>query len=490
MDISILMENTILALLVGVFASYIGGALFRNNESVISGVIALVALSVALVNSWMMLPALMSGVQTIAAFGFLVLNVDLLGWIVAQTGLVLTLIVTLYSISYMDEDSGTSKFFPLLLLLITSVLGLVFGSDLFNLYVFFELLSITSFTLVAFRKKQWDPVEAGIKFLVMSSMGSAMILLGIALVYKDFGQLDLTTLYTLTSTGAVQQWWLPVALFTVGFGIKAAMFPLHTWLPDAHAEAPSGISAMLSGIVIEAGFFVMFRVLLAIGSTFPWGMMLVWFALLTMTAGNIMALTQSSMKRMLAYSSVAQMGYILLGVGIAVAYNAPAGGTGGIFHIVTHAFMKGLAFLCAGAIIHRIGSGKIEDMHGVAWKMPVTGLAFTIAVLSLAGVPPFSGFMSKLLIYKSGIQAATTVGWAVSLIAIFNSVLSLGYYLPAVGTLYSKDTTAASTKAKEVPFMMSSMLVVLALVTIYLGVMPDPVRSWAAQAVSMLQGGF
>src|SRR3989339_650615 len=342
MDISILMENTILALLVGVFASYIGGALFRNNERVISGVIALVALSVALVNSWMMLPALMSGVQTIAAFGFLVLNVDLLGWIVAQTGLVLTLIVTLYSISYMDEDSGTSKFFPLLLLLITSVLGLVFGSDLFNLYVFFELLSITSFTLVAFRKDQWDPVEAGIKFLVMSATGSAMILLGVALVYMNFGSLDLKVIYQMIAANPAGGLWLPLSLFTVVFGIKAAIFPLHTWLPDAHAEAPSGISAMLSGIVIEVGLFALLRIMLSMGASLPWGKMFIIFAVLTMTAGNIMALTQKSLKRMLAYSSVAQMGYIVLGLGVGIHYGIAAGTTGGIFHIITHAFMKGL----------------------------------------------------------------------------------------------------------------------------------------------------
>ncbi len=480
----------VLYLLFGVIVSYLGGALFKKHERIVSGALAAAALIGSLVAAFELVPFLMAGSSAVVLFGFLPLSADLLGLIIAMTGIALALVVAVYSLSYMDEDTGTNKFFPLLLLLVISVLGLSFTFDLFNLYLFFELLSITSFTLVAFRKDQWDPVEAGIKFLVMSATGSAMILLGVALVYMNFGSLDLKVIYQMIAANPAGGLWLPLSLFTVGFGIKAAIFPLHTWLPDAHAEAPSGISAMLSGIVIEVGLFALLRIMLSMGASLPWGKMFIIFAVLTMTAGNIMALTQKSLKRMLAYSSVAQMGYIVLGLGVGIHYGIAAGTTGGIFHIITHAFMKGLAFLCAGAIIHRIGSGKIEDMHGVAWKMPVTGLAFTIAVLSLAGVPPFSGFMSKLLIYKSGIQAATTVGWAVSLIAIFNSVLSLGYYLPAVGALYSKDTTAASTKAKEVPFMMSSMLVVLALVTIYLGVMPDPVRSWAAQAVSMLQGGF
>lgn len=493
MQAQTLTETTLALLILGALASYLGGAFFRSRERLISGIIALLALVGSLVSSSFLLPYLQAGSQLVTLFGCLTLRVDLLGWIVLQTGLVLGLVVTLYSLAYMREDTGNRTFFPLLLLLISSVMGLAYTFDLFNLYLFFELLAISSFALVAFRKARWEPVEAGIKFLVMSVTGSALVLLGIAIVYSYYGTLDLVTLANavlLSSAVSPLSLWLPLCLFTVGFGIKAAMFPLHTWLPDAHAEAPSGISAMLSGIVIETGLFALLRIFLTMGPFLPWGEMLIWFSLLTMTAGNLMALTQRQMKRMLAYSSISQMGYILLGLGMGAAFASSVGTTGGIFHIVTHAFMKGLAFLCAGALIFRLGSGDMHEMRGAGWRMPLTGVTFSIAALSLAGVPPFSGFMSKLLIYQSGIQSGTTIGWIASFVAIFNSVLSLGYYLPAIGTLYSREAGAHLSRAREVPLVMALALLILALVTIYLGVMPEPVRSWVSQALSLLKGGF
>jgi proton-translocating NADH-quinone oxidoreductase chain N len=488
---SALLESAVAFLVFGTLASYLGGSLFKERERLISGWIATLATAGSLVYFALLFPSLQAGSAQVALFGFIPWRVDLLGWIVATVGVVLALVVNLYSIRYMEEDTGNSKFFPLILLMVLAVVGLAFAADLFHLYLFFELLAISSFPLVAFRKDEPKPVEAGLKFLVASATGSAMVLLGIALVYQGFGTLDLVQLSTLVVGGPSLFLWLPLGLFTVGFGIKAALFPLHTWLPDAHPEAPSGISAMLSGIVIEAGLFALLRVYFTIGGPLPWPDLLIWFALLTMTAGNLMALTQKQMKRMLAYSSIAQMGYILLGVGITASLGAPAGAPGGLFHIVTHAFMKGLAFLCAGALIFRLGSGETADMRGAAWKMPLTAAAFTVAVLSLAGVPPFAGFMSKLLIYQSGIQSATTLGWVASLIAIANSVLSLGYYLPAVGVLYSKERSPlVAAKAKEVPFLMAAALVILVVLIVYLGISPDPVRQWAFQAFALLKGGF
>jgi proton-translocating NADH-quinone oxidoreductase chain N len=483
MNVTTLVTNTIYFLLVGVLISYLGGTIFRKNERLISGWIALIALILGLISFAALLPSLVGFREEIKLFGYLSWDINLLSWLIVLTGLVLTVIITLYSITYMEEDSGSSKFFPLLILLLISVFGLAFSIDLFNIYLFFELLAISSFALVAFRKDQWEPVEAGIKFLVMSATGSALILLGIALIYKDFGSLNLKELtHAIATTTNVTILWLPMTFFIIGFGIKAAMFPLHTWLPDAHAEAPSGISAMLSGIVIEIGFFTLYRILMVAKTSFEWGMILLWFALLTMTAGNIMALTQKRLKRMLAYSSIAQIGYILLGVSIGAVYNTNIGSIGGVFHIITHAFMKGLAFLCAGALIYRLGSGELEDMRGAGWRMPVTAATFLIAVLSLAGVPPFSGFMSKLLIYQAGIKAGTALGWTASMIAIFNSVLSLGYYLPAVGVLYSKNSAPKVNQIKEVPILMVIALILLAAITIYLGIMPDMVRGWTARA--------
>ena len=489
MNATTLLQTSIGFLVLGAIASYLGGALFRERERLVSSVVAFLALLGSVVSLAFLFPLLQQGSQSVVLFGFLQWQVDLLGWIVSMVGLVLGLVVTLYSIDYMKDDNGHRAFFPLLLLLLVAVIGLGFAFDLFNIYLFFELLALASFALVAFHKNHWEPVEAGIKFLVASVTGSALVLLGVALVYMNFGTLNLFDLFNLTRETSISIW-LPITCFVVGFGIKAAIFPLHTWLPDAHSEAPSGISAMLSGIIIEAGLFTLLRVMLAMGTSLPWGQILIWFSLLTMTAGNLMALTQKQIKRMLAYSSVAQMGYILLGIGVGIAYAVPAGTAGGVFHITTHAAMKGLAFLCAGALILRLGSKNLDDMRGAGWRMPVTAITFTVAVLSLAGVPPFAGFMSKLLIYQSGIQSATTLGWVASFVAIFNSVLSLGYYLPAVGILYAKNPAPGVSTIKEAPWTMVLALLVLALIVLYLGISPDPVRSWAFQSFKLLQGGF
>jgi len=470
-------SNAVVSLLGGILFSYAGGKLAKNKhqESLLAGSIAVIFLIVSLVFFLGALHPLKqeSSVEFMLG-GILKWNVTLLSWLMAGTGLVLTTIVALYSASYMEEDSATAKFFPLLLLLLMSVFGLSFTTDLFTLYLFFELLSVCSFALVAFRKDQWEPIEAGIKFLSMSAVGTALILFGIAFVYKNSGTLDLTLLPAVMAEHNFSGVLLPMVCFIIGFGIKAAIFPLHTWLPDAHAEAPSGISAMLSGIIIEIGFFVLFRIFLAAGNAFPWDKLFIFIALITMTAGNVMALSQTKLKRMLAYSSIAQMGYILLGISIGIAYQVKDGFTGGFFHIVTHAFMKGLAFLCAGALIHRLGSGNISDMKGAGWRMPVTAVTFLIAVMALAGVPPLSGFMSKLYIYKAGIQAGTTLGWTASVLAILNSVFSLGYYLPVVGTLFSSEQ---NDKAKEVSGLMVSAMILLALITLYLGLMPGTVRN-------------
>jgi len=288
-----------------------------------------------------------------------------------------------------------------------------------------------------------------------------------------------------------------VALILVitGFGVKAAMVPLHSWLPDAHSAAPSGISALLSGIVIQVGFFAMLRLILTVFSSQiqTVGMILIVFAIITMTYGNFIAIAQTDIKRMLAYSSVAQMGYIILGFALGFYFQSVNGFTGGLFHIETHAFMKALAFLSVGYIIDRTGTRRIADLKGAGRAMPFTGLAFTIAALGLAGIPAFSGFMSKLMIYKSGFQAGNAFGIVLSSIAILNSVISLGYYMPAIYTLFSPAGPAGlSLKPKGLSPSIIVPVGVMALLTLLLGWWPElglgPVNSAVAQIFKIIGG--
>jgi proton-translocating NADH-quinone oxidoreductase chain N len=396
------------------------------------------------------------------------LRADPLGLFMAALAVGLGSLVTLYSARYMSRDGGLEYYYPLLLLMMGGMVGIALAADLFNLYLFCELMSISSYALVAFRKERGLPVEAGFKYLVMGGVGSAMVLLGISLVYRATGQLDLVAIEAASNPIA----WLSVPFFIVGFGIKAALVPLHTWLPDAHGEAPSGISAMLSGVVIQSGFYALLRVLLALG--FPgekFGLLLVAFALLGMTVGNLMALVQTKLKRMLAYSSVAQVGYILLGLGMGMHFGAVSAMLGGLFHLLTHAAMKGLSFLCAGAIAFETGLMELEEMEGVGYALPLVGAAFGLAVLGLAGLPPLAGFMSKWLIFKGGMEARSPLGYVCNMMLLANSLLSLGYYLPALGVLFSRSNPR---QKQELSRWLSAPILILAALVLILGLYPRP----------------
>lgn len=394
----------------------------------------------------------------------------------AVVSLGLAVLVAIFSIGYM-ERKNIGKYYGLLLLMTAGMVGIGFAGDLFSLFVFFELMSLSSFALVAFEDK-WEPVEAGIKYVLLSAMGSMVALLGIVLVFAYTGTLNLAQL-----EGANIVTLLPghvmlavAALFIAGFGVKAAIVPMHTWLPDAHSAAPSGISAMLSGIVISAGLVAMIKALVVLPGT-ETKLILPALAVVTMLVGNLMAWTQTDLKRMLAYSSIAHMGYILAGVG--VAFSAPAlggfeGMRGGLFHILNHAIMKGGAFLCAGAILYLIGTRDLKEMAGIGRKVPLVGVCFGIFVLALAGAPPLNGFISKVFICKAGMELGAT-GFVLMVMVIINSVLSLFYYLPAFNKIILAPEMSEKVKqgpSQLRPCMMLAIFV-LALLTIALGLQPQ-----------------
>jgi len=415
-----------------------------------------------------------------------VLQMDALSVFISIVALGLGTAVAFYSSKYMDHDKGTDLYYPLLLLMIAGIVGLSMATDLLVLFVFFELMCVSSYALVAFRKEKWEAVEAGLKYIMMSAVGSVIALFGISLVYAAVGSLnysDIAMSAQMVGANADRPLLSMAALMLIlGFGVKAALVPLHTWLPDAHSAAPSGISAMLSGIVIQSGLFAMMKALLYFaGTDLHYGGLLIVFSLITMTVGNLMAYVQlayqkADLKRILAYSSIAQMGYIMLGIGIGLEYGVATGYTGGLFHIMTHAFMKGLAFLCAGAIIHQLGTRDVRMMRGLGHSMKLTVFALSIALLALAGSPPFSGFQSEWMVFRAGLETYGTIGvWSALIvgIALFNTLLALGYYLPMIKTFYLAGKTKESLKAKDPSWLMLAPIMALAVVTVVLGIWPD-----------------
>lgn len=339
-------------------------------------------------------------------------------------------VVALYSLEYMKHDTGQTIYYTLLLGMITGMVCLVLSADLFTFFVYWEIMCITSYCLVGFRKRFWEPVEAGFKYLVMSTVGSILFLYAFALIYGSTGTLNIRALSSHPAAFAVPFVFAPIALVIAGFGVKASMVPFHTWLPDAHPAAPSSISALLSGIVVVTGIYGIMRLLLTIFHPFHryWGPVLMVFAIVTMFVGNLTALMQDDIKRLLAYSTIAHMGYILYGVSLGTLQGA----TASLLHILNHAIAKALLFLFAGILIHHLGTRSLEELTGAARGKPFLAVPLFIGALSLAGVPPLNGFWSELLLVLSGFNAAGTMGIAAPLgatLLLINVAIAFAYYL-------------------------------------------------------------
>jgi proton-translocating NADH-quinone oxidoreductase chain N len=480
----------LLLLLVGAVATYVQARALRGHGAGWTGFTAfgimLAAFGVAV---WLQASDVSGRFLLV---GLVPLDWDGLAALLSLAGTGLGMAVSLYSTTYLPEEPSVERFYPLLCLMTAGIVGVGLAVDLFSLFVFFELMAIASYALVAYPTKDWEPVEAGMKYVIMSGSGSLVALMGISLLFFFTGTMDLTALraaaIAIPPVAAIPI----IALLTAGFGLKAAIVPLHTWLPDAHSAAPSGISAMLSGIVIQTGLVTLVKsvgVIAGAQAAFSVGFLLSLLAVLTMTLGNLLALHQSDLKRMLAYSSVAQVGYILLGFGLWLDYGVRSGAEGALFHILNHAVLKGGAFLAAGVFLWQTGTRDMDRLAGIGRATPLVGAAFAVSVLGLAGVPPMSGFLSKLLIAKAGLDAggAWPLFFVIALAA--NSVLSLAYYVPALNRIVFGH---GATTERRAPWTLQGPIVVLALITIVFGLFPDlPLQlvESAVNALSALFGG-
>ena len=389
----------------------------------------------------------------------------------------LGLLVAIYSGRYLALDRRYEDYYPLLLLLSAGVVGLVMAADLFTLYLFTVLASAAAYVLVAFRRSTETAIEAGFKYLIMGGLGAILILTGVGHVYRATGTLSLPL------KAADKGLWSRVGMAFIvgGYAIKSALVPAHTWLPDAHGRAPSSISALLSGILIEANLYALVKVGLGLG----WpprqlGWLLLALSLLNMIVGNVLALVQDYGKRLLGYSSIAQVGYVMMAFGVGLIYNRPAAMAAGLFLIVAHAAMKGLAFLCKGICHFYCQATLIEDLRGMGRRVPVTSGCFVIALAGLIGIPPLAGFMGKWQILSSMLRNADVIVWAAIAALVLNSLVSLGYYLRLIWLIVSP--TNAENDRVHVSNWMLLPIVVLAGLVVFIGVYPGPVLSLADEA--------
>jgi proton-translocating NADH-quinone oxidoreductase chain N len=402
--------------------------------------------------------------------------------IVASIALALATLVAVYSGRYIALDRRYETYYPLLLLLVAGLVGMVMAADLFNLYMFCELMSIAAYVLVAFRRHTDTAIEAGFKYLIMGSVGTVIILAGIAFVYRETG--DITLPQAMMTAGVWGR--AGVACFLIGFGIKSAIVPLHTWLPDAHGRAPSSISAMLSGIVIQSAFYTLLKVVLGLGVPGrQLGTWLIALALLNMALGNGMALTQKITKRLLGYSTIAQVGYMMLAFGMGLRYGLPSAIQAGFFLVLVHAVMKGLAFLSKGVCHYYHHSTSIEELRGTAARLPLVAVTFTVALAGLAGIPPLAGFTGKWFLLTGSLQGIDALGYIGLAVLLLNALIALGYYLPLIAMLFAAGQPSKPSRTR-ISLWMATPLVLLAALVLSLGLHPQPWLQWSAAAAEYL----
>jgi NADH-quinone oxidoreductase subunit M len=428
--------------------------------------------------------------RPIGIFG---LNADGISIPILFTISLLSALMSVYSISYMthtinDDKSQFGLYYSLLLLYSIGMMGAVLATDLIEFYLFFELMLIPSYFLIA----KWgsgDRDRISFMYFIWTHIGALALLAGILSVGYFGGTFDLQSIVSSSIPENLRLF--IVCLMTVGLLVKMAAFGLHIWLPHAHAEAPTPISALLSPAMIGIGGYAIVRIVMAIlpSAFLEISILLTVWAVVTMFYGGAMALVQDDIKRLLAYSSISQMGYILLGI----ASFQILGVSGAMFQYVTHGLGKGILFMVAGVImIQADGLRSIRKMGGLAAKMPITATAALIGFLTIMGIPPTSGFISEFLIFAGsfheGFQLSSMARIALSFLGVVSTALTAGYSLWAVRRIFFGELSPELANVKEAPWTMTAPLLVLCAISVILGIFPDLVERLLLPAVKAILG--
>jgi len=397
------------------------------------------------------------------------IRADLFSVYMAVIYLGICLLVLLFSAKIVTRSRATA-YFSVILGMVTSMIGVVFSEDFFALFVFWETMCICSYTLVSFSKEREESIEAGYKYLVMSSAGAITILFALSFLYGLTGTLNFQYLSeSLSQAKGNPIVHLAVLMLLVGFGLQAGMVPFHTWLPDALCAAPSAVSAFFSACTEKTGLYCILKVFFIIFNQMyeDWRIPLAIFAILSMFIGNLSALLQDDLKRLFAYSTIANTGYILVGVTVGTSKAL----AGSLFHILNHAIVVALLFLCVGAYIRQVRTRSLRKIAGIGRTMPWTSFAFIIGVLSLATFPILNIFWSELMIITAGWEAG--MAW-LSFLMIINLVFSAAYSLRIIQGIAVKRTTYISRRAREPPSSVIIPIFILALIVIVIGIYPAP----------------
>ncbi len=399
----------------------------------------------------------------------------------------LVMLFARHSVAAEIPEGRIARFYAALLLAFAGLAGIVATGDAFNVFVFLEISSLASYAVISMGRDR-RALNAAFEYLIMGTIGATFILIGIGFLYMMTGTLNMLDLAArLPEVADTRTVRAGFAFLTVGIGLKLAMFPLHLWLPNAYAYAPSAVTAFLAATATKVAVYVLLRFTLEIfGAEFSLGAMpldliLMALGLIGMLSASLVAVFQHNVKRLLAYSSVAQIGYMLLGIGLA----STTGATAAILHIFNHALMKGALFLAVGAVAYRIGAVTLRDFAGLGQRMPWTTAAIVLGGLSLIGVPPTVGFISKWYLVLGTLEQGL---WPVAALVLIGSLLAVLYIWKLVEAAYFEPAPAGADTAHEAPWSMLLPIWLLVGANLYFGIDTDIPVGVATQAADALIG--
>lgn len=398
-------------------------------------------------------------------------------------------LISVYSMGSLDREIPEEKagwYYTAYLLLMAGMVGMMVTYDIFNLYVLLEIVGLSACALVI-AKGSKEATEASLKYLLLATIGSGFIMFAIGFLYSITGNLNIN--YISLELAVVSHYypsiiWTTMGFFLVGFGLKAALFPLHVWLPDAHSSAPFPSSALLSGLVVKVYIIALFKILYGvfgpriIQESYI-AELIMGMAAVAIIGGSVFAFTQKDLKRRLAYSTVSQVGYIFLGLGL----GTPWGMKAALLHVVVHAFMKVCLFLSAGNIYFQTGKRNVTLFSGLGHIMPVTMASFTIASLSMVGIPIFAGFITKYGLALGSVEAGSHGFIA---LIVLSGLLNAMYYFPIIWQAFFTGKQGDQVTLDQVPLVLLAPVLILAAGILYLGIFPAGILTLFDRAVESM----
>ncbi len=425
-----------------------------------------------------------------AIFSEEVLSDDAFGGFFAVAMLIVAIFTVVGSFTYMrkHENASPAVYYSLILLATIGMVLVAYSTDLVMLFVAWELMSIPTYILVGFMKRNPASNEAAIKYFLFGALSSAIIIYGISLSYGLTGSTNIGDViegYASLDASLMPLALLSVGMLIAGFGFKMGLVPFHQWLPDTYEGAPAPVTTLLAAATKKAGFAAALRIVImgAVALNTDWTLALGVIAVMTMTVGNVAAIMQKNLSRMLAYSSIAHAGYIL--IGLAVAPHSSLGLQGSLYQIFNHAVMKGAAFIAVAGIVVALAVTHIDKLAGLGRRMPITSLGLVISLFALAGVPPLSGFWSKLMLFGGALDASSALWWApwLAIAGVLNSALSLAYY----GWITRKMYFEGETKRRvPEPKPVVAVMIFSILFLVGFGVYPEPLLQFIEFATPVI----